>query len=259
MSATRLFTAIIVVACAASSPLAQTPTAGGDRARHHFVPAKKGTIYPRDLVTTEAKLTSAMTDGRYSFLDEIWHPGFQVVPHFHAEHAEAFYVIDGEVEWTVNGETHRMGPGDMVYVPLDTVHAVKVVGGKNLHTLMIYAPGGYEEVMDEEKAYTFEQQKQPEIQAKLRASSDFHPSPMPPSPPATGDGEKTPQPNRQHFALRGKGETFKVGNEMSEVKLSAAHTDGRYSLLDEIWPKDMAVISLPSWRPPAIPITAWRR
>ncbi len=40
--------------------------------------------------------------------------GFRV----HKEHAETFYLMDGQFEWTVGGGTHLMNAGDLVYIPL---------------------------------------------------------------------------------------------------------------------------------------------
>jgi quercetin dioxygenase-like cupin family protein len=243
-------------AAAAAAPLTAVPTHAPDRAKHHFVKNATGKNYPRDLVITESKLTGLMTDGRLTFLDEVWKPGFAVVPHFHIEHAETFYVLSGQVEWTVNGETQQLGRGDLVYIPPDTVHAVKVLGTEDVRTLMIYEPGDYEEHLDEEQQYTPEQRKTPEIRQLLRSHFDFNPTtmpnhvarPMPPSAPAVSGQppvvrplQTTPQPSRHRFVLRSKGETFTPANEISEVKLTGADTDGRYSFLDEIWKPGMAV------------------
>lgn len=245
-------------AAAPTTPPAATSGDAPQTAKHHFVKQGQGKVYPRDLVTTEAKLSGPMTDGRFNYLDEIWKPGFVVRPHFHIEHAETFYILAGQVEWTVNGETQTMGPGDVVYIPPDTVHAVKVVGSQDVRTLMIYAPGGFDDHLEEEQRYTPEQRKQPDTIATLRSHFDFNVTEMPKvakqtagflAPPMNKPGvapvirppQIAPQPSRHHFSLKAKGETFNPENEVSEVKLSAAITDGRYSFLDEIWKPGMAV------------------
>lgn len=115
------------------------------------------------------------SEGRYTILDEIWKPRFSVSPHYHATHCETFYVVSGEVEWTVGGESHRLKAGDAVYIPPNTVHSVRVPDGKNLHTLMIYTPGGYEEHIERERAYSDKQLKDAKILDQLRRLNDFHP------------------------------------------------------------------------------------
>lgn len=92
---------------------------------------------------------------------------------------EVFHVIAGQVEWTVGGETHLMGPGSLVYIPPDTVHSVKVVGNQDYRELMIYNPGGYEDNIYREKEYTLQQQEQPDIKKKLRELGDFNPAKSP--------------------------------------------------------------------------------
>lgn len=144
-------------------------------AKHWFVMKGQGAKYDVDSETpTEIKLTSEQTDGRYTFQDEMWKTTFKVPPHFHKEHSETFYLVDGQLEWTVNGETRVMGPGDLLYVPPDVVHAVRVVGGKDAHVLFIYEPGGYEKNILRELSYTEEERKRPEIKRRLREESDFN-------------------------------------------------------------------------------------
>ena len=123
----------------------------------------------------EVVVTKAQSEGRYSIIRSRWLSTFQVVPHFHKEHSETFYVLDGQVEWTVGGETHVLNPGDAIYIPPNTVHSVRVVGGKDMLTLMIYEPGGYEEQAEYKMNYTKEELQDPEIKARIRKLGDFHP------------------------------------------------------------------------------------
>ncbi|WLT30108.1 cupin domain-containing protein [Geothrix sp. PMB-07] len=143
--------------------------------RHSFTFAGKRPSYDRKEVVSDIALSSVQSEGRFSILDEIWHSDFVVPPHFHATHTEVFYILGGSVEWTVNGETHVMKTGDMVYIPPRSIHAVKVVGGKDAHMLMLYEAGGYEEHILREQAYTEEQMKDPKLKAELRKLNDFNP------------------------------------------------------------------------------------
>jgi len=144
-------------------------------AAHHFVMQGKGMLFPNlDHESVEVKLSSEDTEGRYTVQDEHWHPGFTVPPHFHKEHAETFYLMDGQYQWTVGGETHLMNAGDLVYIPPNVVHSVHVVGNKDAHVLFIFAPGGYEKYEIRESAYTEKQLQDPQIRAMLRKDSDFH-------------------------------------------------------------------------------------
>jgi len=143
--------------------------------RHHFSFADKREAYDRQEVVFAVAVSSPQSEGRYTILDEIWKPRFSVSPHYHATHCETFYVVSGEVEWTVGGESHRLKAGDAVYIPPNTVHSVRVPDGKNLHTLMIYTPGGYEEHIERGRAYSDKQLKDAKILDQLRRLNDFHP------------------------------------------------------------------------------------
>ena len=144
-------------------------------AQHHFVLKGKGQIFDKlKDEYVEVKLSAAQTEGRYTVQDEHWHPGFDVPPHFHKEHAETFYLMDGQFEWTVGGEKHLMSAGDLVYIPPNTVHSVHVVGNKDAHVLFIYQPGGYEHYETREMSYSEKDREKPEIKKMLREQSDFH-------------------------------------------------------------------------------------
>lgn len=144
--------------------------------RHHFSLNGKRPVFDQEgKILTQVALTAEQTEGRLTFQDELWHPGLDVIPHFHKKHFEIFYVISGQVEWTVAGETHLMSAGDLVYIPANTIHAVHVVGDKDAHMLMIYEPGGYEDQLARDASYTPEQLKDPKIRKEVRRLDDFNP------------------------------------------------------------------------------------
>ena len=65
---------------------------------------------------------------------------FTVPAHTHADHVDAFYVLDGEVEFTVGDETRRAGPGTLVAVPPGTVHGFRNPGSGRARILNLHAP-----------------------------------------------------------------------------------------------------------------------
>ena len=143
-------------------------------AKHVFSMAGSRPAFEEDGVTdVELIVTKAQSEGRYSIMVSRWLSTFQVPPHCHKEHAETFYVLDGQVEWTVAGETRVLNPGDALYVPPNTVHSVRVLGGKDSHNMLIYEPGGYEEQADFKMNYSAAELEQPEIRERIRRMSDF--------------------------------------------------------------------------------------
>ena len=74
---------------------------------------------------------------------EFWcEPGFgPIEPHVHETHADSFYVLEGEVEFTIGDETKRAGPGTWVAAPPGVRHGFAIPGPEDAHFLNIHAPG----------------------------------------------------------------------------------------------------------------------
>jgi quercetin dioxygenase-like cupin family protein len=51
-------------------------------------------------------------------------PGATYAPHAHP-HDESLWVLAGRIDFVIDGETHRLGPGDRLYLPANTVHAAE--------------------------------------------------------------------------------------------------------------------------------------
>ena len=51
-----------------------------------------------------------------------------VDPHTHFDHTDSFYVLEGEVEFLLNGEYHRVGPGTFLSVPRNVEHGFRPCG-----------------------------------------------------------------------------------------------------------------------------------
>jgi quercetin dioxygenase-like cupin family protein len=72
---------------------------------------------------------------------ELWFgPGFEVPPHVHDDHADSFYVLEGEIEFTVGEDVVRAGPGTWLSVPRGTRHGFRNAGTGDLRLLNVHAP-----------------------------------------------------------------------------------------------------------------------
>jgi quercetin dioxygenase-like cupin family protein len=68
-------------------------------------------------------------------------PGFEGPdPHSHDDHIDSFYVLDGEVEFLMDGETVRLDAGSFVAAPLGVTHAFGNPGANGARLLNIHAP-----------------------------------------------------------------------------------------------------------------------
>jgi quercetin dioxygenase-like cupin family protein len=64
---------------------------------------------------------------------------FEVPPHDHDDHVDAFYVLEGEVEFTVGDEMVSAGPGTLVAAPPGARHGFRSAGGR-VRLLNLHAP-----------------------------------------------------------------------------------------------------------------------
>jgi mannose-6-phosphate isomerase-like protein (cupin superfamily) len=68
-------------------------------------------------------------------------PGYEGPgPHYHERHVDSFYVLDGELEFTLGDETVRAGSGAYVLVPPGVVHAFTNPGPGRARFLNVHAP-----------------------------------------------------------------------------------------------------------------------
>ncbi len=71
--------------------------------------------------------TGESTDGAFALVDERAPRGESVPLHRHDEDMEAFYVVEGEVTFFLDGRPGvSAGPGSFVYVPGGAVHGFRV-------------------------------------------------------------------------------------------------------------------------------------
>jgi len=97
------------------------------------------------------KVTAEQTGGAYSLSEVASRPGKGgPPPHIQHRHDEAFYVLEGEYEFLVEGRTINMEVGSLVYVPKGNLHAHNIVGEEPGRMLVSQTPGGlYEQLFEE--------------------------------------------------------------------------------------------------------------
>lgn len=76
-------------------------------------------------------------------IDMTFQPGFEGVdPHTHPDHVDAFYVLEGLVEFRVGDEPRVAGPETFVAAPPDSVHGFRHAGPEPIRFLNLHAPPG---------------------------------------------------------------------------------------------------------------------
>ncbi len=85
------------------------------------------------------KVLTSETNGSYTILDVIHPPNVGPASHMHPKGSETFYIIEGDYEFILDGESLLGKPGDVIFVPKGTPHRF-VVGHKGGHALVISPP-----------------------------------------------------------------------------------------------------------------------
>ena len=62
-------------------------------------------------------------------------------PHFHKQHVDTFYILEGEIEMTLDGETVHAHSGDLVHVEPGVVHAFENSSRERARFLNMHTPG----------------------------------------------------------------------------------------------------------------------
>ena len=93
--------------------------------------------------------TGEDTDGRYALWETIVPPGGGPPPHVHSREEEGFYVLEGEIAFTVNGKRVVAAAGTFANVPVGTPHSFKNEGDRPARMLISVAPAGLEKMFFE--------------------------------------------------------------------------------------------------------------
>ena len=79
------------------------------------------------------------TEGAWSLMEEEIPVGHGPPPHRH-DWDEAYYVIDGALDFEIDHKPVRIGRGDFTYLPRNTVHAFKGASPSPARVLIFAAP-----------------------------------------------------------------------------------------------------------------------
>jgi quercetin dioxygenase-like cupin family protein len=88
--------------------------------------------------------TGEETGGAYALIHAEVPPQSGPPPHIHRREDEAFYVLEGELSFVVDGRAIQATAGAWVTLPRGTLHAFKNVGKSRAKMLIVVTPSGLE-------------------------------------------------------------------------------------------------------------------
>lgn len=100
-------------------------------------------------------------------------------PHIHSKYKEAFLIMEGEMEFFINGNTKVLGPGESIDIPPGTLHTFNNRTDKKCTWVNIHSPKGFSSFfktygIDEGEENAVSKSVNPEvIQKVLLTASDF--------------------------------------------------------------------------------------
>lgn len=99
-------------------------------------------------------IPSRCVAGRFAVVESVTEPSAATPHHVH-EGDELFYVTEGEMTFSIDGNLSKVGPHGLVHVPGGVVHAFRNCSKERARMLVFYAPGGIDEVLEKFTELTF--------------------------------------------------------------------------------------------------------
>jgi quercetin dioxygenase-like cupin family protein len=93
-------------------------------------------------------ISSHDTNGSFSLIHGFEIKGLEPPPHMHTKEDESFYIMNGEINYTVGKEVFNARSGDWVFLPRNIQHSFQVQTDQ-AEVLIHLSPGGFEDYFRE--------------------------------------------------------------------------------------------------------------
>jgi len=100
-------------------------------------------------VGTTIRIASSQTDNAYCVCEMTTPPGEGVTLHVHDRDEEFYYILEGTYEIEAGDEKFTARTGSMLVIPQDVPHQFRNAGTVPARALMIFRPGGFDELVGE--------------------------------------------------------------------------------------------------------------
>lgn len=91
----------------------------------------------------------AKTNGKYALWEALVPPGGGPPPHVHSREEEGFYILEGEITFTIGDKRLVASAGMFANMPVGTPHSFKNESNRTAKMLISVAPAGLEKMFFE--------------------------------------------------------------------------------------------------------------
>ena len=98
---------------------------------------------------TTIRIRSREADGAYCVCEMTTMPGGGVPLHVHDRDEEFYYILEGAYEMQAGEQRLTAEAGSMVVIPPHVPHKFRNAGDAPARALMIFHPGGFDELLDD--------------------------------------------------------------------------------------------------------------
>jgi mannose-6-phosphate isomerase-like protein (cupin superfamily) len=98
---------------------------------------------------TTVRIASHQTNGAYCVCEMTTLPGDGVARHVHDRDEEFYYILEGAYEMQAGDQSFTAEAGAVVVIPRDVPHQFRNAGQVPARALMIFRPGGFDELGEE--------------------------------------------------------------------------------------------------------------
>lgn len=149
----------------------------------HVYQPGEGPHYDWDADQPFVKVSGDQTGGTYCLIEDNLKAHFALGLHRHDYHAESFYILEGRLDFYLDGDWVRATRGTTLHVPAGVPHACRVSGGAPAKMLMVMQPAGFDGYLRALSEMTAEDFEDTDKMTALNATFDIvHLGDVPPYP-----------------------------------------------------------------------------
>ncbi len=145
------------------------------RKRYRFLPPGEGSNYAWSRDHTFVKLAPDDSNGAFALMeDNLKARNSRSALHLHREQRrKPFYILEGVVNFYLDGDWLTAEPGACVHIPPDVPHALDLPGCGTARLLMIFQPAGFDQFLAELARLSDAQLADEKLMAELNEKYDI--------------------------------------------------------------------------------------